>query len=116
VRAAAVLAAARRRYHWMLPPAVVSASLLTIVWIGFRNRVARMQESLNHDLKDNPFRGLAEAMTGSVRLEWGWAVMFAGAAVLFVGALIDRKRVTWPALCTTLVLFLLAALYAYIEL
>ena len=41
--ALAAFAAVRRRYHWLLPFGVFSASLLIIVWIGLRNRIASMQ-------------------------------------------------------------------------
>jgi hypothetical protein len=41
---------------------------------------------MSPELADNPFRGIAEAMAGSVQLQWGWAVLVVGSVLLLVAA------------------------------
>jgi hypothetical protein len=102
------------RFAWLLPCGVVSMGLLTVVWLRLSARIADAQAKMATELANNPFRGLAEAMSGSVQLEWGWAVMFAGALLLLVGAFIDRKRPSWAALAVTALLLIPLSLYAWV--
>jgi hypothetical protein len=41
---------------------------------------------LDTELKDNPFRGLADLAVQSVQLQWGWAVLVIGIVFLIVAA------------------------------
>jgi hypothetical protein len=38
------------------------------------------------DLKDNPFRGLADVAVQSIQLQWGWAVLVIGIVLLVAAA------------------------------
>jgi hypothetical protein len=46
--------------------------------------------NVSRDLSDNPFRGLADAAVSSVQIEWGWAVLLAGAVSLVASALLKE--------------------------
>jgi hypothetical protein len=116
IAALAALAAAVQRIGWLLPCGVTSIGLLTVVWLSLRERMADIQRSTDRSLADNPFRGIVDAMSQSVQLEWGWAVMVAGAGLLLVAAFIDRKRPSWFAIGATVFVLVPLSLYAYIEL
>ncbi len=47
------------------------------------------------ELKDNPFRGLADLAVQSVQLQWGWAVLVIGIAFLIVVAAMKDKADDW---------------------
>ena len=115
VAAIAALVAAIRRADWLLPCGVTSLGLLTIFWFSISQKMADIQSSMARDLKGNPFAGIAEAMTQSMQLEWGWAVMVAGSVLLLAGAFIEGKRPSWLAIGTTVLLLAPLAGYAYIE-
>jgi len=112
----AVVAALLKRTSWLLPCGTASLALLTIVWLSLRERISEMQASMNRDLEGNPFRGIADAMSQSVQLEWGWAVMVAGAGLLIAASAADGKRPSWPSVVATVLSLVPIALWAYIEL
>ena len=113
---AACLATVVRRTYWLLPLGVTSLALLTVVWLGVRQRLSDMQRSMDRQLEGNPFRGIADAMSQSVQLEWGWAVMVAGATLLVAAALTDRPGPSWLAFAVTALALVPIGLWAYIQL
>jgi hypothetical protein len=90
ISALAALFAAVRQTGWLLPLGTFASGLLAIVFLSLRARMTDVQSSMVRDLADNPFRGIAEAMTQSIQLEWGWAVMVAGGLLLLVVAMCSR--------------------------
>jgi hypothetical protein len=64
--------------------------LLIATFVDLRYRIAQMNSSLQSDLAGNPFRGMAEALAGSVQLEYGWAVLVVGSLFLLSAAVIGR--------------------------
>lgn len=75
---------------------LVSAALMTYSVISFLGLRSESVADLQEELVDNPFAGLGEAMIQSVQLEWGWGVLFLGAAFVMTGgiALVLRTRPT----------------------
>jgi hypothetical protein len=47
------------------------------------------------ELKDNPFRGLADVAVQSVQLEWGWAVLVIGIVLLIAVAAMKDTVYDW---------------------
>ena len=45
-----------------------------------------LQTQVQTDLKDNPFRGLADIAVQSIQLQWGWAVLVIGVVLLVAAA------------------------------
>ena len=43
------------------------------------------------ELADNPFRGLADMAISSVQLQWEWALLVVGAALLIISVALKNK-------------------------
>jgi F0F1-type ATP synthase membrane subunit c/vacuolar-type H+-ATPase subunit K len=76
----------RKKYEWLVATAVPSTVLLVLTFLGVRYRLGQISSSLQSDLADNPFKGLAEMFAGAVQLEYGWAVLAVGCALLLAAA------------------------------
>jgi hypothetical protein len=116
VALAAALATLLKRTYWLLPLGVTSLALLTVVWLTLRQTISETQRSMDRDLEGNPFRGIADAMSQSVQLEWGWAIMVGGAALLIAASFMDRPRPSWLAYVVTVLALVPIAFWAYIQL
>ena len=54
-----------------------------------------MKTHTDTELKDNPFRGVAEFAVDSVQLQWGWAVLVIGIALLIAAAAMKDTADDW---------------------
>jgi hypothetical protein len=71
--------------RWLIATGGLSLAYLLFSLYRFSNLMSEMKASMETELKDNPFAGLATAMVGAVELQWGWAVLIV-ASVMIVGA------------------------------
>src|SRR5678815_5857686 len=83
-----LLLAVTRRFHWLWTTGLAALMMLAGSFLSFQALVAELQKSADRDLAGNPFRGLADIAIGSTQLEWGWAVLVLGAALLVTAAAI----------------------------
>lgn len=68
-------------------PGALGAALMLFTLYKFRKMLTNMRAEMENVLADNPFRGFAEAAMDATKIEWGWTVLAAGAAlILFSGA------------------------------
>lgn len=88
----ALLLTATRSFRLLWIPGVLSLALLAFTFINIQAKLNDARDSMTRELADNPFRGLAEAMAGSVQLQWGWAVLVVGAVILIAATFGDRGR------------------------
>jgi hypothetical protein len=65
--------------------------LLTFTFIRFQSGMTEMRSKMDSELADNPFRGLAEVAVSSVQLQWGWAVLVLGAALVIYSGWMARR-------------------------
>jgi hypothetical protein len=89
--AVAVLLLLRRRFVWLMLPGACVLTGLALALISLQSRISELRSSQAHDLDNNPFRGLAEAFTQSIQLEYGWAVLVLGAVALISAAILAAK-------------------------
>lgn len=77
-----------------------AAALLTVIFVFGRLQLnmMRLRESLETELKDNPFAGLAQSAAAAMGVQWGWLVLAAGAAVLLYAGVQSRKQREVPLL------------------
>lgn len=90
--AVAVLLLVRRRFVWLMVPGASTLAGLVLAIFRLQSRISEMRASQARDLADNPFRGFAEALTQSVQLEYGWAVLALGAVALISAALLAARE------------------------
>lgn len=82
----AVLLLVRRSYRMLWIPGLGSLAVVLFTFINLQHRLSETREEMAAELADNPFRGIAEAMTGTVQLQWGWAVLVVGSVLLLLAA------------------------------
>ena len=80
-----------RKYRGVSFVTLAIAAVCTFTFIRFATLMADMRRSVNSDLQGNPFRGLADAMVNSVGLDWAWALLIIGIALLLISALMGIR-------------------------
>ncbi len=68
-------------------------AVMLFTFLNLQMRLSDAKAKMETDLAGNPFRGIADAALQSVQIEWGWAVLIVGAAMLLFSASLDPKRV-----------------------
>ncbi len=63
-----------------------SLIVMAITFINFQSKISDAKNKMGADISDNPFRGIADLAMQSVQLQWGWAVMIVGVALLITCA------------------------------
>lgn len=71
---------------------LAAMAVLLFTFVRFQSAMTDARASMDTDLADNPFRGLAEAAIGSVQMQWGWAVLVLGAGVTIYAGWQARQR------------------------
>ena len=79
-----------KRYKFLLFTGGGSLAILAFTFINFQVRMTQVQSEMKESMKDNPFGGLGEAMLNTVQIQWGWAVLIIGAALLIAAALLKE--------------------------
>ncbi len=77
-----------KRYRFLLFTGGGSLAILAFTFINFQYRMSQMQSQMKESMANNPFGGLGEAMLNTVQIQWGWAVLIIGAALLIAAALL----------------------------
>jgi hypothetical protein len=62
---------------------------------NFQSKMSQATKQMEAELKDNPFRGLADLAVQSIQLQWGWAVLVIGIAFLIVVAAMKDTDDDW---------------------
>jgi len=75
-----------RWYRELWITAFGAAGVLAFTFFNFQSNIKQATTQLQTDLKDNPFRGLADVAVQSIQLQWGWAVLVIGIVLLVAAA------------------------------
>ena len=84
-----------RWYRQLWITSLGSAAVLAFTFFNFQSRMSQATRQMEIELKDNPFRGLADLAVQSVQLQWGWAVLVIGIAFLIVVAAMKDTDDNW---------------------
>jgi hypothetical protein len=76
------------RFLWI--PGAISLVMLSVALTKFVQVIAEAKSKLESTLANNPFAGLAQGFLNSVQLQWGWVVLFLGAAVLVLASFVKN--------------------------
>lgn len=85
-----------RRFRWLAATGLVSLSILLFALARFHSIMREVKKEIETDLADNPFAGLATAMLDSVQLEWGWALLVAGAVLITAAGVMKQPAAPYP--------------------
>jgi len=84
-----------RWYRQLWITSLSSAAVLAFPFFNFQSKMSQATRQMETELKDNPFRGLADLAVQSVQLQWGWAVLVIGIAFLIVVAAMKDTADDW---------------------
>ncbi len=73
-------------YRWLWLTGPLSLGVMLYTFINFQVRMAEATAKMEQELANNPFRGIADIAMQSVQIQWGWAVLVVGAALLIAAA------------------------------
>lgn len=68
-----------------------SLGLLAFTFVNFYMKMSSARADLQQKLSGNPFAGLAELALQSVQLQYGWAILIVGAALIIYAAAIKEE-------------------------
>lgn len=80
----------KERYVSVRWTGFASLGLLLFTFINFQIKISEMQTELNKDLSSNPFKGIANLAMQNIYIEWGFAVVLAGSALLILSSYIKN--------------------------
>ena len=64
---------------------------MLFAFINFQLKMSQAKADMESELAGNPFRGLADMAMQSVQLQWGWALLTVGAALVIASAAIKDE-------------------------
>jgi amino acid transporter len=74
------------RYNRLWFTGFLSLGVVAVTFITIQIKLVALQEKMAMRLAGNPFRGLADKAVQSVQIQWGWALLVAGALLLIASA------------------------------
>ena len=88
----ALLFVVRGSHRLLWIPGSGSLAMLAFTFSLLQVKLSEMKAHLSGELAGNPFRGIADAMVGTVQLQWGWAVLVIASGILLVAAFTEETR------------------------
>jgi len=68
-----------------------SMALMVFTFLNFQMKISDIKAQMETELAGNPFRGITDMAMQSVQLQWGWALLIVGAALVIASAAIKDK-------------------------
>ena len=84
-----------RWYRELWITSLGSAAVLAYTFFNLQSKIGQIETQMATDLKDNPFRGLADLAVKSIQLQWGWAVLVIGIVLLIAAAAMKDTAADW---------------------
>lgn len=78
-----------KRYRALWLTGLGTLAMITFTFVRFQIVIGDMKSNMRSDLQGNPFAGMAEAMLGTVQIQWGWAALLVGSALLIASASVE---------------------------
>lgn len=75
-----------RKYRGLWFTGLGALGVLTFTFVNFQMRMSELKSEMHTQLADSPFRGLANMALQSIQLQWGWAVLVIGSALILAAA------------------------------
>ena len=83
-----------KKFQALIAVGLASAVLTSFTLVNILIRISEAKSELEASLEGNPFAGLATGLMNSIQIEWGWLVLYLGAAALVVSGIMARKEKT----------------------
>lgn len=88
-----LVAAFMKEFRALLGTGVVSLAVLLFTLVQFQLKMSEVKSNMDAELAGNPFRGLADMAVQSIQLQWGWAILVLGAALLIAAGTFRHDEV-----------------------
>lgn len=82
----------KKLYQALWVPGIVSICVISFTFIKFKVTFSNARSQMETELLGNPYRTVAEMIAQSVQLQWGWAVLITGAALIVTSAAIINEK------------------------
>lgn len=83
-----------RQYKFLWITGTCSLATMIYTFMAFQMKLSQASSQLQKDLSGNPFKGLADMAFHSVQLQWGWALLVVGAALIITCAMMKGAAET----------------------
>ena len=80
------------KYKGLWFTGIGSLGAVLFAFINFQSKMSQAKADMDAELAGNPFRGLADMAMQSVQLQWGWALLIVGAALVIASAASKEKE------------------------
>ena len=80
-----------KKYRGLWFTGLGSMAVMAFTFINFQMKMSDTKTQMESELAGNPFRGLADMAMQSVQLQWGWAFLIVGAALVIASAAIKEE-------------------------
>lgn len=75
-----------KKYKGLWFTGIGCLGVMLLTFINFQSKMSQAKADMESELAGNPFRGLADMALQSVQLQWGWALLIVGAALVIASA------------------------------
>jgi hypothetical protein len=80
-----------KKYGGLWFTGIGSLMVMLFTYMSFQSRMSQAKADMETELAGNPFLGLADMAIQSVQLQWGWALLIVGAALLIASAAMNDE-------------------------
>jgi len=80
-----------KKYKGLWATGIGSLSVMAFTFVNFQIKMSNVKAQMESELAGNPFKGLANMAMQSVQLQWGWALLVVGAALVIATAAIKEE-------------------------
>jgi hypothetical protein len=80
-----------KKYTVLWFTGLAGMAVIALTFARFQMKMSDAKEKMGIHLAGNPFKGLADMAMQSVQLQWGWALLVVGAALLIASAAIKEE-------------------------
>lgn len=80
-----------KKYKGLWFTGIGSLGVMLFTFINFQSEMSQAKADMESELAGNPFRGLADMAMQSVQLQWGWALLIVGAALVIASAAMKEE-------------------------
>jgi hypothetical protein len=71
---------------------LTSIGIMLFTFINFQTKMSQAKAEMESNLAGNPLRGFADVAMQSVQLQWGWALLIVGAALIIASAAVKKEE------------------------
>jgi len=80
-----------KKYKGLWFTGLGSFGLMLFSFVNLLSRISEAKAKMESELAGNPFRGLADIAMQSLQVQWGWALLVVGAALIIASAAVKAE-------------------------